>query len=314
LLDGGDVAAAIDQGERVNGDVARAGVVVPLVAAGEVVGALTVVRRTGEGTGVGLAELLLAEEVARRAAVAVQNTRLYQRAEAANRAKSDFLTIMSHELRTPLNAVVGYTDLLQEGVPGPLTPNQALYLERIRKSSNHLLSLIEEVLTYARLEAGRESVRREIVALDDLVRQASALVEPTAAARGLSYEVYVPEQDVRLETDARKVRQMLANLLSNAVKFTEQGSVVLTAREAGDDVIFEVKDTGIGIAPEHLERIFDAFWQVDSGTTRRAGGTGLGLGVTHRLAQLLGGEVTVQSELGQGSTFTLRLPRRVPSA
>ncbi len=292
----------------------RSFVTLPLIASGKVLGTLTTVLDAHSERSFEPVEISLAEEIARRAAVAVENARLYRSAEEANRAKADFLTVMSHELRTPLNAVVGYTDLLQAGVPGPLTTKQAEYLDRVRRSASHLLALIEEVLTYARLEAGRESIRRDVFELDDVVRHAAALVEPLAAERHLSFEVHVPEQPVRLETDARKVRQMIANLLSNALKFTERGGVALRATDAGDDVLIAISDTGIGIPPEHLERVFDPFWQADSSTTRRTDGTGLGLGVTRRLARLLGGDVTLRSKVGQGSTFTLRLPKRVPPA
>ncbi len=289
---------------------ARAQMTVPLIAGGRTLGALTVALDERSPKRLGPTDVALAEEVARRAAMALENAALFQEAEQANRAKSDFLTVMSHELRTPLNAIVGYTDLLQAGLPGPLTEQQKLYLDRIRRSSGHLLSLIEEVLTYSRLEAGRETVRREVVDLEDVIQQACALIEPLAVERGLRFQAHPPERRVRLESDARKIRQMLANLLSNAVKFTERGMVEIATREEEDVVAFDIRDTGIGIAPEHLEKIFEPFWQADSGTTRRAQGTGLGLGVTRRLARLLGGDVTVRSELGAGTTFTLRLPRR----
>ena len=289
---------------------ARAQMTVLLIASGRTLGALTVGLDARSQKRFGPTEVALAEEVARRAAMALDNAALFQEAEQANRAKSDFLTVMSHELRTPLNAIVGYTDLLQAGVPGPLTEPQVLYLERISRSSGHLLSLIEEVLTYSRLEAGRESVRREVVDLDDVVQHACALIEPLAVERGLRFRVHVPERRVRLESDARKIQQMLANLLSNAVKFTERGEVEIATRVEEADVAFDIRDTGIGIAPEHLEKIFEPFWQADSGTTRRAQGTGLGLGVTRRLARLLGGDVTVRSDVGAGTTFTLRLPLR----
>ena len=235
---------------------ARAQMTVPLVASGRTLGALTVGLDERSQKRLGPTEVALAEEVARRAAMALENAALFQEAEQANRAKSDFLTVMSHELRTPLNAIVGYTDLLQEGMAGPLTEQQKLYLERIGRSSGHLLSLIEEVLTYSRLEAGRESVRREVVDVDDVVQQAYALIEPLAAERGLRFQVRAPEQRVRFESDARKIRHMLANLLSNAVKFTERGEVEIATRVEEDDVVIDVRDTGIGIAPEHLEKIF----------------------------------------------------------
>ena len=230
-----------------------------------------------------------------------------EEAEAASRAKSDFLATMSHELRTPLNAVIGYTQLLADEVTGPLTVAQQVQLGRIRVSARHLLSLIEEILTLSRLEAGKESVVIERVSLDGIVNDAAAIVEPLAAAKGLAFRSSCVE-GVTLATDPGKLRQILVNLLSNAVKFTERGEVALTVALREGRVECEVRDTGIGIERAHLERIFEPFWQVDRAATRRAGGTGLGLGVSRRLARLLGGDITVESEPTRGSTFRVTLP------
>ncbi len=285
----------------------RSYVSVPLVARGQVLGALTLAaadalpRFTGE-------DAARLEELGRRVALAVDNARLYAEAIHANAAKSEFLAVMSHELRTPLNAIIGYADLLDAGVAGDLNPPQLEQLGRIRIGSKHLLRLIEEVLLFSRLEAGREEVLRERIDLAVLAREACTLVEPLAREKGLEFVVELAPEPVWVETDSGKVHQIVLNLLSNAVKFTDAGKVSLTLHARRGEAVLAVRDTGIGIAPENLERIWDAFSQVEQAPTRRVGGTGLGLSVTRNLARLLGGDVTVESRMGQGSAFTLRLP------
>jgi PAS domain S-box-containing protein len=287
----------------------RSYLVVPLVARGETIGTLTFVTAESEHT-LGPADLAVAEELARRASLAIDNARLYSAALVASQAKSDFLATMSHELRTPMNAIIGYADLLDAEVAGPLTGKQREQLGRITASSHHLLQLIDEILTFSRIEAGREEVRPERLDLAELVRHTALLVEPLAHAKGLAFPVEVPEEPVWMESDPGKLRQIVLNLLSNAVKFTDAGEVRLTARGRGDAVEIEVRDTGIGIPAEQAEKVFDPFWQVEQSPSRRVGGTGLGLSVTRHLARLLGGDVEVRSTLGEGSRFTARLPLR----
>ncbi len=258
-------------------------------------------------------DLARAEDLAGRAALAIDNARLYQESQEANRAKSDFLSVMSHELRTPLSAIIGYSELLELGIPDPTTPQQQAHLDRIESAAKHLLQIIEEILTLTSLEAERAEVRGEEIALDDILRRAAALIEPAAAARGLSLRVSAPQGPVRIETDPGKLLQIVLNLLSNAIKFTDEGEIHLSGQIERGSVVVQVADTGRGIAPEHLDTIFEPFWQVEQSTTRSAGGTGLGLTVARKLARLLGGELSVQSTPGVGSAFTLRLPVRLPA-
>lgn len=289
----------------------RSAMIVPLTARGRTMGVLTFSitesdRRYDEE------DLAVAEELARIAALAVDNARLYDEALVANRAKSSFLAVMGHELRTPLTTIIGYAELLLHGVPGPLPEAAIRYAERIRAGAWHLTDLIEQILTFSRMEAGRDEVRLESTELVSLVRSAVALIAPIAEDKGLAFHTELPEEPVHVATDPSRMRQILLNLLSNAVKFTERGEVRLVVTLEEEHVVYQVSDTGIGIAAEHLERIFSPFWQVEDPATRRAGGTGLGLSVTQRLVQMLGGRIGVRSRPGEGSTFTVRLPRDVP--
>jgi PAS domain S-box-containing protein len=280
---------------------------VPLTARGHTFGAITFAGVDGRRR-FDQDDLRLAEDLAQRAALMIDNARLYREAVEANRAKSDFLAVISHELRTPLNAIMGYTDLLNAGVAGPLTPEQTNQLRRIDVSARHLLELIEEVLTYSRMEMGREEIRTRLTDINSLLREVAGRIEPLARTKGLDFQLELPPGRPIVETDPAKVRQIVGNLVSNAVKFTEHGRVTLSAKLEDTELLITVSDTGIGITPEQEKRLFDPFWQVEQGTTRRVGGTGLGLSISLRLAKLLGGEITVQSTPGQGSTFSLRLP------
>ena len=250
-------------------------------------------------------DLDLAAEVARRAASAIDNGRLYTAAQQANQAKADFLAVMSHELRTPLNAVIGYSDLLLMGIPESVPESAEEQVRRIRSSARHLLSLIEEILTFSRVEAGREEVHIEAIDVPALVGEVAGIIEPLASEKGLRFRCFLPDGELTLSSDAQKLRQILLNLLSNAVKFTEEGEVSLSVRNENGEIGFCVSDTGTGITESDLQRIFEPFWQAEQSRTRRAEGTGLGLAVARRLARLLGGDIFVQSERGAGSSFTL---------
>jgi PAS domain S-box-containing protein len=233
-------------------------------------------------------------------------------AEAASRAKSDFLAVMSHELRTPLNAIGGYAELLAMGIRGPVTPEQMDDLQRIQSSQRHLLGLINEVLNHARLETGAVQYEIRNVWLGDAFSVAEGLIAPQARSKGLTLSIKECAPDMRVRADADKLQQILLNLLSNAIKFTEEGNISLGCEQtdgAKDIVAIRVSDSGIGVPADKLDKIFDPFVQVDSRLTRTAEGTGLGLAISRDLARGMGGDLTATSSMGQGSTFTLTLPR-----
>ncbi len=236
-------------------------------------------------------------------------------AEAADRAKATFLANMSHELRTPLNAIMGYSEMLLEEGPRLGEPAFAGDLERIRGAARQLLGIVSDILDLAEIEAGRMSLALESFDVPTLVRDVLEAIRPLARQRDNALEVACPPDLGPMRADPAKVRQCLTNLLSNAAKFTEHGRIRLeVTRERVDGrewVRFAVADTGIGITPEQLGRLFQPFTQVDPSTTRRYGGTGLGLAITRRLCQMMGGDVSVTSEPGRGATFTVRLPARV---
>lgn len=233
-----------------------------------------------------------------------------ERAEAANRAKSGFLATMSHELRTPLNAIAGYVDLLDLQVPGSLNERQRDFLERIRSAQRHLLALIDDVLAFAKLEAGRLEIQPRAAPARKLVRDAVGMVIGQLHAAGLEYR----EQDgppAVAFADPEKVRQILLNLLSNSIKFTPAGGWIEAGWEASErEVRITVADSGVGIDPTQRDAVFEPFVQVDSDLTRTAHGTGLGLAISRELARKMGGDLQLESTPGEGSRFTLSLPRK----
>ena len=240
-------------------------------------------------------------------------TRLKEEAEAANRAKSDFVARMNHELRTPLSSVMGYADILLEGLFGDMPPKQRQAVEQIRASSDQLLSMINEVLDMAKIEAGKMSLHVEDFDIEGLLEEVADTVRPLVRKNRNLLRVNGAAGSGGMRGDRVKVRQCLLNLLSNAAKFTEDGLIGLGLEERGADVVFVVEDDGIGMSATQAERIFEAYSQADDDTEQRFGGTGLGLSITRHFTEMMGGEIRVDSRSGEGTRFTIRLPR-VPDA
>jgi signal transduction histidine kinase len=230
-------------------------------------------------------------------------------ADAANRAKGEFLSVMSHELRTPLNAIGGYTELIEMGIRGPVTPEQRADLERIRLSQKHLLGLVNEVLSYTKLETGTVEYDIQDVPVREALVAAETLVVPQARAKGLELITTETERFLAVRADPDKLRQILVNLLSNAVKFTPAGGRIhLGCERAGECIRFSVRDTGVGIPADRVAAVFEPFVQVRSDLTRTEEGTGLGLAISRQLARGMGGDLGVETTPGAGSVFTLELP------
>ncbi len=298
---------------------------VPLIARGRTLGAMAFTM-TDSGRSLSQDELDLAMELARRTAVAIDNGMIYKRslqlrleAEAASSAKSDFLAKMSHEIRTPINAMLGYAELLEMGITGPVTDGQAKYLARIRSSGDHLTSLVNEILDLAKIEAGRMDVEPSVEPASEAIEGAIGLIRPQAAAKSVQVSNRTPADTTpHYLGDPQRVQQILTNLLSNAVKFTAAGGLVTIHAGTGtrpdqEDpqapwMCIVVEDSGIGIANDDLDRVFQPFVQVENGYTRAHGGTGLGLTISRTLAHMMGGELAVTSIVGDGSRFTLWLP------
>jgi len=312
---------------------------VPLVSQGRVIGLLAVMRRPDHELGTTDEWLLsaLADQLAahvenaqlvakiKEDALLLENARLYEserdarreaeaaraEAERANQAKSEFIANMSHELRTPLNAIAGYVELLDMGVRGELNAGQREDLKRIAQNQRLLLSLINDVLNFARLEAGRIEFAMTQVPVHELLATMHALVMPQVLTRGLHYEYVPADPKLTVYADAEKIQQIVLNLLTNAIKYTASGgNMRLSSGEEGEEVLIHVHDSGRGIAEDQIERIFAPFVRIDTGYARTTEGTGLGLAISRDLARAMGGDLTATSTLGEGSTFTLRLKKR----
>ena len=308
---------------------------VPLVAQGKVIGLLAVMHKAGRVAGEDDEWLLsaLADQMAaplenaklssqlEHASLLMENVRLLEserrarkEAEEANRAKSDFIANMSHELRTPLNAIAGYVELLEMGLRGPVTDEQREDLNRVAVNQRLLLALINDVLNFAKLEAGHVKFDLTDVPVHETLSQMEALVLPQMRSRALKYRYDPAPADLRLVADREKLQQIVLNLLANSIKYTSEGSVSLRVTSETTSVCIHVSDTGRGIPAEKLERIFAPFVRIDTGYARPTEGTGLGLAISRDLARAMKGEITVKSVLGKGSTFTLRLPRSADAA
>ncbi len=323
-------------------------VVVPLIARGTVLGAITFVS-ADVGHQYAERDVELAEDLAARCSIALDNARLFRDLQAtqksaaqlneqlvvssirqqelaeeardANQAKSRFLATMSHEIRTPINAIVGYATLLELEIAGPTTSRQREYLARVKASSDHLIKLIDDVLDLAKVEAGRMSLDRETLSAQASITAALALIEPQALAAGVNITSACPDAGSFFVGDKDRVRQILVILLSNALKFTDRGgSITVTCgtsrtpdaeaklEGSGPWTFIRVADTGIGISPAEAETVFQPFVQADPGNTRKQGGAGLGLSIGLELANRMGGDLTLRSAGGEGSSFTLWLP------
>jgi signal transduction histidine kinase len=307
------------------GASARAAAIVPVWANGELRGVLGLAWRDphhfdeDERAFVSTLGVMCAQAIM-RAHLKAAELEARRAAEQANASKAHFLATISHELRTPVNAVIGYSALLAEGISGPSSELQRDHLTRMNASGKHLLGLIEDLLGYARIEAGEEVVRLERVLLNDLVQESVDLVRPLAVLKGLRLRMEGPTAPLELLTDSRKLRQILVNVVGNAIKFTAAGDVTLDVRVEGIEpcdqmpcvrVFFEVTDTGAGLSLADQARVFDLYWQQDPASTHRDGSSGLGLSVARQLAWLLGGDIAVGvSVLGKGSTFVIALPAR----
>jgi two-component system CheB/CheR fusion protein len=296
----------------------RSLLIVPLRAGTRVLGTITLAStRSGSARRYTPDDLAVAEEFARRAALAIEAAIHYRdmatarlAAEAANREKSAFLATMSHELRTPLNAILGYVQLLEMEITGPTTDTQRAYLSRIEYSQQHLLGLIEDVLQFAKIEAGRVDMQLAEISVHEVLSEAASLAMPQMQRKGLQYDYKPCDGVVRVMGDRARVRQAVLNLLSNAMKFTDAGGrITLECIVSELDVAIRVTDTGIGIPQDKLEIVFEPFVQLDSTLTREADGTGLGLAISRSFAREMGGDLTATSVAGEGSTFSLRLPR-----
>ena len=286
---------------------------VPLIHDGRGIGNITVNRAVAEPYGPN--DIALLETFADQAVIAIQNARLFEalqektrELEVVSRHKSDFLASMSHELRTPLNAILSYSRLLREEAEDAGRDDFVPDLDKIHGAGRHLLSLINDILDLSKIEAGKTDLYLETFSVADLVRDAATVVRPLVEKNGNVLVADCPESLGTMHADQMKVRQALLNLLSNAGKFTEQGAVTVTVRRDDGDVTFVVSDTGIGMTEEQLGRLFEAFSQAETSTRSKYGGTGLGLAISRHFCRLMGGDLTVTSTYGQGSTFTARLP------
>jgi len=317
-----DVRAEEDFVEQPNMSRTRSELIVPLMIENDVLGTLdiqaaTTAAFTNEDE---LALMGLANQIA----IAIRNAELYEAAQSAkaeaetsNLLKSRFLANMSHELRTPLNSIIGYTELMHKGVYGTISEQQRNRLEKVQRNGQNLLALINDILDLSKIEAGKIELFIETFDPQMVMREVAQTVTPLIEQNGNTLELKCPDSLGTMHSDQGRLRQILFNLLSNASKFTQAGNVTFDANREQDAsgkawIVFHVIDTGIGISPEQMVNLFKEFVQADSSTTRKYGGTGLGLAISRRFSELMGGSITVRSQVGQGSTFTVRLPVTAP--
>jgi signal transduction histidine kinase len=299
----------------------RARLVLPLMRFGEVIGALVVRRKAPGEFPANVVELL--ETFAAQSALAIQNARLFseigeksRQIEIASQHKSQFLANMSHELRTPLNAIIGVSEMLREDAEA--LQQDVEPLDRVLGAGRHLLALINDILDLSKIEAGRMELHLETFSLMPVIKDVAKTIEPMAAKNGNRVVIDCPADLGTIHADQTRFRQSLLNLASNANKFTEKGTITIAAHQGQengrDSVTLAVADTGIGMTPEQMGKLFQEFSQASSATASKYGGTGLGLAISKRFCQMMGGDITVESEVGHGSSFTIRLPRIVEAA
>ncbi|HUF26037.1 MAG TPA: ATP-binding protein [Gemmatimonadaceae bacterium] len=282
-------------------------IVTPLLDHGKVMGVLSTTRRRGAGPFDDRDQERM-RVIADHASIVLRKSELLERAQAANEAKMTFLATISHELRTPLTALTGYGELLADGVLGEMPEVQRDAVERMRAVTQQLTLMIDEVLAFTALDEGREVIASRATDGAEILDRAVAVLEPLAERKGLDFVRLAAFESAPLVTDPEKARQILVNLGGNAIKFTDRGEVSFSVACIAGEVRFDVRDTGPGIPPDALPKLFRPFSQLDTGLTRRHGGTGLGLYVCRRLAEMLGGRIEVESAVGEGSRFTLVLP------
>ena len=304
---------AITEASRIS--IAQAWLALPILSGDSAIG--SIVFGFGEHHPITEEDEALGTALSQQCAVALERARLFEaersaraRADEANRAKMDFLAVMSHELRTPLNAIGGYAQLLEMGIHGPANEQQQEVITRIQRSQQHLLRLINDVLSFAKIDAGRVEMTLRDVRVHELMLGLEPMIIPLMTQRGLDYQYEPIDQSVTMYVDADKTQQIMLNLLSNAAKFTPLGGTIRVEAAVRDETVeITVSDTGRGIPADKLEKIFEPFVQLDGGKTRSHEGTGLGLAISRDLARAMEGDIEVESELGKGSMFVLRLPR-----